>query len=467
MNTATADCLETGGRAEAGPTFRRPSSGLTLAGVLDSMRRFTTVSEALRVLGATVLLASMSLFLLQSWDEGNDIRRYLMLLAQTGLLAAGGFALSHGLQEAKGARLFFGLALVSVPANFTILGALIYSLFQWDGALTTYPAFATWQLQDAASIGVTIAGALLVLLPVTLFAFAIMARHSAKTLSLHFIAINALLLLPVRGSLFAGLLALFAVAYALAIVRKASNTNGALRTAEGRFALSALFIPAGIILVRSLYLYGAGSLVLAVVALAAFLALRQASTLPGRSAAVAVGLELLSAPFALGFACALTDAYASAFGSAYAAAVFSLGYALPALDLARRTKSRVLTGFLSVSISLLVSISFVLSVAGSPNALQAFLCVLGGSLLLAGGLTLRSTMASVSGVITVLAGLSFGFDAMFDLVLASSWVDLAIFGAVAIVVGSVLDRHGVAVKLKFRQSVDMLRKRPRAIALDD
>ena len=176
------------------------TSRLSIDGLMQSVRNVATLSEALRILGAGVILVSMSVFLLQGWNEGNDIRRYLLLLTQTGLLGAAGFAMSHLVKETKGARLFFGLALVSIPANFTILGALLYSVFQWDGGLTTYPGYADWRIEDVASIGVTMTAAMLVLVPVTLFCFAIMARHSAKRLSLHFLLLNALLLLPVRGS---------------------------------------------------------------------------------------------------------------------------------------------------------------------------------------------------------------------------------------------------------------------------
>ena len=107
-------------------------SGYSMGRIQRSLQNFASVSEALRFLGAAVLLASMSIFLLQGWNEGNDISRYLLLLSQTGLLAASGFALSYGLKETKGARIFFGLALISIPANFTILSALLYSVFQWD-----------------------------------------------------------------------------------------------------------------------------------------------------------------------------------------------------------------------------------------------------------------------------------------------------------------------------------------------
>ena len=89
----------------------------TMEGLAKSVRNFATLSEALRFLGASVLVASMSVFLLQGWSEGNDVGRYLMLLAQSGLLAAAGLAMSHGLQESKGARIFFGVGLISIPAK--------------------------------------------------------------------------------------------------------------------------------------------------------------------------------------------------------------------------------------------------------------------------------------------------------------------------------------------------------------
>ena len=238
--------------SDDGPTFETSRSGFSVEGVMQSLRNFATLSEALRMLGAVVILASMSVFLLQGWSEGNDISRYLLLLTQTGLLAAAGFAMSHLVKETKGARIFFGLTLVSIPANFTILGALLYSVFQWDGGLTTYPGYASWRIEDVASIGVTLGGAMVVLLPVTLICFKIMARHSAKMLSLHFLVVNALLLLPIRSSMAAGTVGLLGVLYALHMIGKLTHSDRALKTGEGKFALATLFIPLGIILFLSL-----------------------------------------------------------------------------------------------------------------------------------------------------------------------------------------------------------------------
>lgn len=443
------------------------AKGVDVDRIIESIRNLATVSEALRILGATVLLASMSLFLMQGWNDGNDIRRYLLLLTQTGLLAAAGFALSHGLKEAKGARLFFGLALVSIPANFTILGALLYSVFQWDGALTTYPGYATWQIENVASTGITLAGAMVVLLPVTLFCFAIMARHSAKTLSLHFFALNLMLLLPIRSSVAAGTVALLGTVYALYVVKNVIGQDRALKTAEGKFALTTLFIPAGIILFRSMYFYQVDSLLIAMLSLAAFLAARQASTFPEQNLRIALGLEMLSLPLALTFALAITDAFLPALAWALIAPLFAVAYAALALDVMRRTENQQLARAIGVSVSVFVSISFMWGVAVHPGALTAIVCLIAGALMLLSGVALRNRTASVAGALTIIASILFGFDAMLALVLASSWIDLAIFGACAIALGSVLDRHGVAINLRLANWFGVISRHGREVALDD
>ena len=389
----------------------------------------------------------MSVFLLQGWNDGNDISRYLLLLTQTGLLAAAGIAMSHGLKEAKGARIFFGLALVSIPANFTILGALLYSVFQWDGGLATYPGYASWQIDNIALTGMTLGGAMLVLIPVTMFAFAIMARHSAKTLSFHFLALNALLLLPIRSSLAAGTVALCGVAYAMYVVAQLTAKDRALKTGEGKFALTTLFIPIGIILFRSLYFYQVDSLMVAMVAMALFLSARQASLFPDRNARMGLLLEVLSLPFALSVALALTDSFSAGIPNALEAPLFAGIYALLALDVLRRTESHKFASLIGVTISLFVGLSFTLSVAASPSALTAFLSLAAGAVLLLVGLGLKNKTATFAGAITLVAGALFGFEDIVQFVMTSSWIELALFGAGAIALGSVLDRHGVAIKL--------------------
>ena len=448
MNTRVADGYGDYLSDDKGPVFVKSRAGFSVDSIMQSVRNFATLSEALRIMGAAVLLASMSVFLLQGWNDGNDIRRYLLLLTQTGLLAAAGFAMSHGLKEAKGARIFFGLALVSIPANFTILGALLYSVFQWDAGLTTYPEYASWQIENIAGTGVTLGGAMLVLLPVTMFCFAIMARQSAKSLTLHFLGLNALLLLPIRSSMAAGTIALLGILYALFIVGKLAAEDRTLKTGEGKFALATLFIPLGIILFRSMYFYQVDSLMLAMVSLALFLSTRQVSLFPDRSPRLAVFLETLSLPFAMLAALSLTDAFAPALAQGLVAPLFAAVYTVMALDVLRRTGSRKLRKVTSASISLSVALSFTLSVASAPTALTAILSLAAGAMLILWGVSGRKPFVMFGGLVTAAAGVMLGFDEIVRLVISSSWIDLALFGASAIALGSVVDRHGVVIKLR-------------------
>jgi len=306
-----------------------------------------------------------------------------------------------------------------------------------------------------------------VLLPITMFCFAIMARHSAKTLSLHFFALNMLLLLPIRSSFAAGTVALLGTIYALYFVKEAAAKDRALKTTEGRFALTTLFIPAGIILFRSMYFYQVDSLMVAMLSMAAFLAARQASIFPDRDARVALLLDALSVPIALTFACAVTGALVPDLTWTLTAPVFSIAYTALALDLMRRDVSRVLSATIGASICLLVPASFMLGVAIEQSALMSVIGLVAGGLFLMSGMALRHRTASIAGIGMIAASLFFGVEALLTLVLASSWVDLAIFGACAITLGSVLDRHGVAINVYLARRFGRISQQNEEISLGD
>lgn len=467
MNTQVADQFSDFPDDDVGPKFVKSRRSFSVDGITQSIKNFATLSEALRMLGAAVLVTSMSVFLLQGWNEGNDIGRYLMLLSQTGLLAAAGFAMSHGLRETRGARIFFGLSLVSIPANFTILGALVYSVLSWDIAPIEVPGYALWQIESFTGTGLTFAGAMLVLVPVALFCFAILARQSAKTLALHFLLLNSLLLLPIRGSMAAGSVALAGVLYALLVVGKLSAKDRSLKTGEGKFALATLFIPVGIILFRSMYFYQVDSLMIAMVSMTAFLAARQVSLFPDRSTRLATLLESLSVPIAMVASLSLADALQPIVTSALTGPAFAIVFTLLALDIMRRTDSGALARIITMTISIAVALGFSTSVFDFPSALTAILCIAAGAILLLMGVSISSRMAALFGFLTLVAGVLFGFQEILDLVLTSSWVELAIFGACAIALGSIVDRHGVVIKLRLVKWFDAISEQRARIALED
>ncbi|NNF17734.1 MAG: hypothetical protein HKN70_13400, partial [Gammaproteobacteria bacterium] len=275
--------------------------------VLATMRRFATFSELLRVAGAAIMVGAMSVFLMQGWLEGNDLQRYFKLLAQTLLLTAGGFSLSFVLKEHKGARLFFGLSLVSVVANFTILGALIYSVVQFDGLLGHYPDYASWVANDPVKVFATSIGAAAVLVPVTMLAFAVLARRSARWLSGLFLASGALLLLPVRASLASSIVAIAAICISLYLVRTLGKDDETLTTFEGRFAKLILFLAPIVMLIRSSYFYTLDSLAMAVLGATVFLLLRHFVVHKETGPKLRGALDIASWPVVVLTATALTD----------------------------------------------------------------------------------------------------------------------------------------------------------------
>ena len=130
-----------------------------------------------------------------------------MLLGHTGVLALLGLFSGHWLKESKGARLLLTLALVSVPVNFSVLGAFIFSQSPLlDPSI--YPQYVAWSVDSLQTALLTTGGAALLLIPVTLIGFAVLSRSMSKKLTLLFLISNATLLLPVRDPQLVGLMVL-------------------------------------------------------------------------------------------------------------------------------------------------------------------------------------------------------------------------------------------------------------------
>jgi len=244
--------------------------------IQSSVKGFANISQVLRIVGAIIMTGSLATFLLSNWEVVNDTGRYLQLLFLTGVLALGGFVLNTWLQENKGARMFFGLSAIAVVANFTILGAFFYSVVQWDGLLGQYPNIAEWKTTPT-ELFMTVSGAMVVFLPITIFTFMIMARRSARLLAPAYLFLNALLLLPVREAAVVGLIAFAGVAIAIKVLRLVASDH-TLNTAEGNFSKTLLFVPSLILLCRSMILYGLDDFVLLVVLVCGYLILRTIKT---------------------------------------------------------------------------------------------------------------------------------------------------------------------------------------------
>lgn len=236
--------------------------------LLKRLENIMSLSQLLRFIGAIAMLASMSLFMFKGWSDGNDISRYLTLLAQTGLITSAGLILSFVVKEVKGARVFFGLGLASVVANFTILGALSYSIFPIDQQLMDYPSMMRWEVTSLSTFIPTLIGALLALSVIAFFGFSVFARKFAKPLTFGFLALSMLLLIPLRAPLAAATLAMIAFVGAYFLINKIRSNERFLATFETNVSLALLLLPGSIITVRALSFYTLDN-----VSLLAFLAL--------------------------------------------------------------------------------------------------------------------------------------------------------------------------------------------------
>lgn len=242
--------------------------------LVERLENIMSLSQLLRFVGAIALLASMSLFMFKGWSEGNDISRYLKLLAQTGLITTAGLILSFVIKEAKGARVFFGLGLASVVANFTILGALTYSLFPVDSLLMDYPDMMQWEVTSLSIFLPTFIGASLLLSFVSFFGFSVFARKFAKPITFGFLVLCALLLVPLRAPLAAAALAGFAFLGAYFLINRIRKSESFLATFEIKVAFGLLLLPGSIIVSRALSFYAIDDLSLMAFTTLAFAVIR-------------------------------------------------------------------------------------------------------------------------------------------------------------------------------------------------
>lgn len=421
-----------------------PGPGI-LGNAMRSIRDLASLSEILRLAGAAALIVSMAVYLLQGWHDGNDIDRYLKLLTQTGLLAGAGLLVGQLLREARGARVLFGLALASVPVNMTVLAALIYSQVQWDGALGQYPGFATWQVVDPVAFAVVAPIALGTLIAVTAFSFAVLARAQWRPLTWPFLAMNAALLLPVRDSIVAGALALATAGWAIWHLRRLHRANTVLHTTEGKFAMVCFAIAPAILLMRSGYFYELDSLMTAVLALAAFVALRQTRRVPERGETVALLLEVSMIGVAAIAALAAGNLIDIVAPDGLPAIVFAVVFAGLSFDLYRGTNSPRLAAALSFGATSILGLCTMFALMIDTSVAMVLLSAVLAGAVIAWGIVAKRPTATTLGVLTLVGALLAGIEPIVSLFVSGGWVTLAIVGGTAIIGASCVDRFGPAL----------------------
>ena len=233
--------------AQARPARRQPASTAP-----DPADRLASVSQVLRAFGAFLVVAATSTFMLQHWNDGSDVTRYLTLLGLTGTLAVAGFICGIGVREARGARTLLALVITAVPIHFAVLGGLLQSQFPWDQVMS---ATAPWNAQAPESALMLTGIGLTVLLPLTWLSMKALARPHALWLAGALLLANLPVLIPIRdpglvGWLIAGMLVMVSV-----IEQRAAKLGYAMHTLEGRFIRLMMVVPVVVVTSRALLWY--------------------------------------------------------------------------------------------------------------------------------------------------------------------------------------------------------------------
>jgi hypothetical protein len=397
------------------------------------------LTRVLRVVGSLLLIAAASTFMLQRWYEGNDLLRYAMLLAHTVLLAFAASFCGTRVRESRGARTFLALLLAVVPANFAVLGGLVYSQFSWDPVTADLPAHVTWVAPNAGLALAACGVAVLVLAPLCLVAFLALARREARLLTVAFLGGNLAILLPVRDpNVVGGLVGLLGLGMLLLDVTRL-HPKSSLVTLEGRLARCMLAVPPALMAGRCLNLYHPTFLFFGILGLTLAAGLYHWSRRVVSSGGNGEALLVASAGSALfGWACCAWHAHDNLHlrPSAEiplavlpaAALLFWYSFSSRGGSLYRLLASLFAVGM--VSVNLLVF----------PEWLSSLSVLVVGVALLAHGAAIRNWPALVCGAGSLLFGL--GYHVRFAIEFEGfAWVVLSAFGVALILAASYVERN--------------------------
>nr|WP_067293225.1 hypothetical protein [Marinobacterium profundum] len=399
--------------------------------------------QLLRMAGATALLVAMYSFLVQGWQDGNDLLRYAMLLGHSLLLCGVGLVSGHWLQEAKGARLLVTLALTSVPANFAILGAFVYSAFGPQRSLSQ-PDYALWQLDSPTATVLTVALAVAALIPVMLLGFRTLARVLSTHLSIMFMLSNALLLIPLRDPLYLSALSLPLALLMLLNNEKTQQQSIAARTPDGLIARALLYLPLVVLVGRSLWFYDTDAFLFSSSLVILFLAARQISLrLPGQSimrGLLEVCSGLLTPMIGVGSVLLLEGILTESL-MLQLAALISAALLYEVSHRAQMAPALYrLMAMLMLSLGLIVNFVLFEGLATSLTSLAI------GLILALIGRHYRQLALFGTGLVLAAVSLIYQLYQMMQVFDLSGWISLAVLGMLAIVIASVLESGGGRIR---------------------
>ncbi len=416
------------------------------ASVLELFRQYASLSDLLRYGGALSVAVAMAVFLMEGAQSLTDIQRFLSMLGFTGLLTAAGFIMTLLLKEQRGSRVFIALALLSVPVNFTVFGALLYSFVPLDGIAGQYPQFAKWSAAGWADVSLAISAGLAVLVPVVWAGYTVLARSERRWLSAALLLGSVSLVIPVRQELVVAVIALLVAAASGWMIHRYSKESLVMKTGEGRFAKSLLFVAPLIIIARSMFLYQAGGALLLMLSVGIYFAVRQLLISRNQGNWFTAAATLFAFVITFGISASAFEITENLIRNEYAVVFATCVFLAISADLARVSPNKKLAnslGVFGVLLSACLLAALALFEGGSTLTL---LCV--GVLVVAAIIGYMLQYPSVSVIcVAALAAISVTYiENIWSMAVGTGWWGIAALGVIAIIAGSVVDRAGTVVK---------------------
>jgi len=427
--------------------YEAPAAPVPGEGSTPTPEKLEGLSRVLRAVGAGVLLASASSFLLQNWATGGDLERYYTLLGHTAALAVLGFVWGLRANDAKGARTFLALAAGLVPANICILGGLVYSQFSWEGGATQVAHYASWVAPSGSAALLAVGVSLASLAGVAGLAFVSLARERARLLTALYVAVNSIMLVPSRDpSIVAVVAALQLVALGV-FEGKVVRVTSSLRTLEGRFVRTMLFAPPVLVLLRSVLHYELSAAFIAVatgaVALGSF-ALALESRVPAVVASSLRGLSLASLACS---AASLAAAFVDTLGlpASIALPIAGTGFGAAATGLSLLAGDALWGGLYRRAAAAGVLGTFALDLWIYPGVVSSIACGAASIVVLSYGFLWERRGLFVAGLAGAVLAVLTQLKAAIELYAWSHWGSLALLGVAVVLAATAVERHGEAL----------------------
>jgi hypothetical protein len=302
-------------------------------------------------------------------------------------------------------------------------------------------------------------GALTLLSAVAYFAFSIFSRQIAKPLSIGFLGLSALLLVPLRAPLIAVGLAAVALCEALLLIRRlskagtlerstaGSNSRALLMTKETKASLAVLLLPGLIILARAVSFYNIDDATLLAFSSLLFFVVRSLSCLVAPNSLLKRLVDIFQLVIAGFIAIMTAQVLPLAWNSIdlFIAASIFLGFAFEQLRSDSDNQWKALVVNLAICTVVPIALINASLEYGFIYSIQAlFVCGFGLALTLCAGTSIGKTLFSraIAMLGIVVASLIVLFD-LVQLAQLGNWMIIGFSGAILIIAASLYERFGL------------------------